>query len=156
MKIELNKKLDTNYVGLHISSGGFIFYKDKKTGNLFTLLIKNKKGEYWIPKGHLEQDEDQVAAAYREIEEETTLKKDQLRYVDFCCVVKYSYKEGGGTNFKEVYINVFEALEKYKLSPGEGETGIVDIEWFEYSKALQTISFNRTELIRSKEIYEKA
>ena len=71
--------MNTKFVGHHISSGGFIFYRNKKNGELFTILIKNKKGEWWIPKGHIEEGEEQVAAAFREIEEEIGLKKDQLK-----------------------------------------------------------------------------
>lgn len=139
----------------HISSGGFIFYKDKETEEIFILLIKNKKGEYWIPKGHLEEDEDQVDAAFREIEEETTLKKSLLKYVGFCSLIKYSFTEAGAENSKEVYMNVFEALEKTKLTPRIGDIEVTDIEWFKYRDALQIISFNKEELTRSKEMYEK-
>ena len=150
-----NNKLETNYITNHISSGGFIFYKDKKTKEIFTLLIKNRKGEYWIPKGHLEEGEDQVDAAYREIAEEITLKKSQLKYVGFCSLIKYSFTENEAKNNKEVYINIFETLEKNKLTPRIGDIEVLDIEWFKYSDALQTISFNKEELTRSKEMYEK-
>ncbi|MDP3729449.1 MAG: NUDIX hydrolase [bacterium] len=149
-------KMNTKYVGHHISSGGFIFYKDKENGDLFVLLIKNKKNEYWIPKGHIEEGEDQASAAFREIGEEVGLNKNQIKYIDLCHLYKFSFTDDNGNpNTKEIYMNVFEAHEKYDLNLEQGETDIRAGEWFEYSKALETImSFSKNELIRAKEMFE--
>ncbi|MEK7143571.1 MAG: NUDIX domain-containing protein [Patescibacteria group bacterium] len=149
-------KMNTKFIGHHISSGGFIFYKDKKTGELYTLLIKNKKNEYWIPKGHVEENEDQVAAAFREIEEEVGLNKNQLKYIGLCHLYKFSFTDDNGNpNTKEIYMNVFEAFELYGLKMEQGETDIRGGEWFEYQKALEIIiSFSKNELIKAKAIFE--
>lgn len=149
-------KMNTKFVGHHISSGGFIFYKDESTGDVSVLLIKNKKGEYWIPKGHLEENEDQVAAAFREIEEEVGIKKEQLEYVDLCHLYKFSFTDDNGhQNTKEIYMNVFEALSKDGIKLEQGETDIRDGEWLVYEKALEKImSYSRNELIRAREMFD--
>ncbi len=149
-------KMNTKFAGHHVSSGGFIFYKDQTTGKIYNLLIKNKKNEYWIPKGHIEEGEDQIAAAFREIEEEVGLGKNQLKYIGLCHLYKFSFTDDNGKpNTKEIYMNVFEADEKYDLKVEQGETDIRGGEWFEYSKALQTImSFSKNELIKAKEMFE--
>lgn len=150
------KKMNTKFVGHHVSAGGFIFYKNKTDGEIFVLLIKNKKGEYWIPKGHVEKEEDQVSAAFREIEEEVGLKKEQLQYIDLCHLHEFSFvDDSGNSNTKEIYMNVFEALEKPDLQLEQGETDIVDGEWFPYEIALKNIlPYSKNELIKAKGMFD--
>ncbi|KKS38300.1 MAG: hypothetical protein A3G49_06230 [Candidatus Sungbacteria bacterium RIFCSPLOWO2_12_FULL_41_11] len=157
MSDKSTQKMNTKFVGHHVSSGGFIFYKDKKRGELFVLLTKNKKNEYWIPKGHIEENEDHVVAASREIEEEVGLNKNQMAYVGLSHLYKFSFADDkGNPNTKEIYMNVFEAREKYDLNMEQGETDIRDAEWFEYSKALETIlPFSKNELVGAREMFEK-
>lgn len=148
--------MNTKFVGHHISAGGFIFYKNKMDGDISVLLIKNKKGEYWIPKGHVEEGEDQLSAAFREIEEEVGLKKEQLRYIDLCHLHEFSFlDDNGSSNTKEIYMNVFEALEKPELKLEQGETDIVDGEWFSYETALgKILSYSKNELIKAKGMFD--
>lgn len=137
-----------------VSSGGFIFFIKKETNQVFVLLIKNRKGEYWIPKGKLESGEDQLSAAFREIEEEVGLSKEQIRYIDFCFLDKYTYMEGQKLLGKELYINVFDARDQYKPRSGDDEIDITGVDWYDYEKALEIISFNRNELVKSKMILD--
>ena len=56
----------------------FIVFKNK------VLLIYNKRYHKWFPPGgHIDKDEDLENALYREIEEETGYKKNDLKIVDF-------------------------------------------------------------------------
>lgn len=56
---------------------GFIVYKQK------LLLVKHKKIGKWLqPGGHIELQEDPEEALYREIEEETGLKKENLKLIE--------------------------------------------------------------------------
>ena len=97
-----------------------------------------------------------MAAAFREIEEEVGLNKNQLKYIDFCHLYKFSFTDDNGNpNTKEIYMNVFEAFELYGLKMEQGETDIRGGEWFEYQKALEIIiSFSKNELIKAKAIFE--
>lgn len=152
---EGNNKPKVEVIKNHTCSGGFVFYRDKKTQELFVLLITNIKGELWIPKGHMEAGENQIDTAFREIEEETTLSKSLLKYIGLCTLIKYSFMSGDVKNNKEVYINVFEALEKDELAPRQNDPEIRGIKWYEYEDALKNISFNKDELIQSKKMLEE-
>ena len=147
------EKLDTSFVGHHISSGGFIFFKDSSTGKIFTLLITNNKNTLWICKGHLEKNEDQISAALREFEEEMGLERKYLEYIGLVKKVSYSYVENGGTNTKEVYINVFCANEKIDLSKNIGIEDIIKIEWYSFDDAIEKISYDKSDLIRAREMF---
>lgn len=148
------ERIETSYVGHHVSSGGFVFYKDKVTDMIYTLLITNKKNELWIVKGHIENNEDHINTAFREFEEEVGMKRDMLEYIDFLVNIQYSFNEWGGNNTKEVYMHIFESKEKYDLSGNTGIEDIVKIEWYKVDDALKRISFNKTELRNALEVFE--
>ena len=152
-----SNKMNTKFVGHHVSSGGFIFYIDKVTKKISVLLIKNKKGEYWIPKGHIEEGENQVEAAFREIEEEVGLRKEQLKYIDLCHLYQFSFVDDNGhQNTKEIFMNVFESLDRNEIKLEQGETDIKDGEWLDYELALEKImSYSQNELIKAKQIFDE-
>lgn len=56
------------------SCGAVILYKDKITGEIRILLVKNHNGRFYsFPKGHVELHESEKATAVREVKEETNL-----------------------------------------------------------------------------------
>ena len=58
-------------------SSGAVLFKNENNGRIY-LLVKEKKGHYGIPKGHLEAGETEFQAAMREIWEETGLTPDMI------------------------------------------------------------------------------
>lgn len=149
-------KMNTKFVGHHISSGGFIFYTNEKNKDLYVLLIKNNKNEWWIPKGHIEEGEDQIESAFREIEEEVGIKKDQLKYIDLSDVYKFSFSdETGKQNTKEIYMNVFDVTDMCNVKIIEKETvNILEAKWFSYEEALKNIlPFSKNELNKARDVY---
>ena len=149
----MQTKMNTKYVGHHVSSGGFIFYEDPVNKEIYVALLKDKNKNWWIPKGHVEDWESQVETAFREIEEEMGIKKDELEFVDFCHRDSYSYEENGGTNTKEVYINIFYTKEKINLYIDENDKDLLEAKWFKFEEALDIIAFNKNELMISKQIF---
>jgi 8-oxo-dGTP pyrophosphatase MutT (NUDIX family) len=152
--MSIEEKLDTSFVGHHISSGGFIFYKDILTNEIYTLLITNKEKVLWICKGHLEKNEDQISAAFREFQEEMGLESKYLEYIGLVKKVSYSFIKNGGNNTKDVYINVFSANEKVDLSKNIGVEDITKIEWYTIKDAIEKISFTREELIEAEKMFQ--
>lgn len=151
-----SNRINTKFIGHHVSAGGFIFYKDQHSDQIYTVLVKNKRGEWWIPKGHLEENEDDISASLREIQEETGLKKDQLTYIDFSHLYSFSFTdENGKQNTKDVYMHVFESKKKYDLTVERNETAdVCDAAWVTYEQALELIlSFSKNDLIRAQNIY---
>lgn len=65
-----------------IHGSGIIICRSSKSGTEF-LVLKSRWGRHWsIPKGHLSDGEDVVAAAYRETEEETGIEAEQIDLVE--------------------------------------------------------------------------
>lgn len=145
----INEKMNTSFIGHHISSGGFIFYIDEKEKQIYTLLIRNMTNELWISKGHIEKNETHVEAALREFFEETCLESKYLEHVGLCEKISYSFEEFGGVNTKDVFINVFRCSEKIDLSKNIGVEGIIEISWYKYEDALIKISYDKNNLINS-------
>lgn len=134
------KFMNTKFVGHHVSAGGYIFFHDIELKDIFVALIRNKKGEWWIPKGHVESWESELEACYREIEEEVNIKKENLTFVDF--LEKYSFSfldEQQRENTKEIYTYVFESSDKINMNVDNGGDDVNVAKWFEISESLETI-----------------
>lgn len=139
-----------------VSSGGFIFYMDKKDFCVYVLLIKHKNGEVWIPKGKLEPEENQIDAAFREIKEEVGIRYDQLRYIDLCSTDSYGYDlDDKHTLVKELFINVFSVESKFIPRPIDLHD-LESADWYTYQNALNIIAFNKAELEHAYDIFIKS
>ena len=137
---EEKKSINTKFVGHHISAGGYIFFKNKIENQLFVILLKNKKGEWWIPKGHIESWESDLQACYREINEEVGIKKDDIVYVGPLENYKFSFlDENNKENTKEIYIHIFKAHEMLELNVENGGSDVVEANWFSENEALAKI-----------------
>lgn len=80
-------------------SAGAIIYENQK-GVIKYLLLRKHDGNYDLPKGHLEKEEDDLTAAKREIFEESGLKPEILKF--FSKDVTYIFTEKGKTIKKTV------------------------------------------------------
>ncbi len=73
-------------------SAGVVLFTGDRANPRF-LLLKHIDGHWCFPKGHLLDGEDEIDCALRELEEETGIKREQLRFVmDFQRTIDYSYK----------------------------------------------------------------
>lgn len=136
----------------HVSSGGFIFHKNKENLSVSVLLIKNAKNEWWIPKGKLEVDESQLDAAFREISEEVGFDSNQLKHIELSNTFNYGYDLDDDNYLeKDLFVNIFECDEMYEPKPTDWND-LVAVEWMSYEDALSKISFTKDLLV---EAYEK-
>ena len=136
----------------HISSGGFVFHYDINCRKLFVVLVQNIRGEYWIPKGHLEKGEDQLSAAIREIGEECSIPEEGLDYISLCKISEYTYKEDCETHVKKVFLNIFETKIKYDLRINTRDEDLASVDWYPYETAQDLISFTTEDLEVAKEV----
>ncbi len=126
-------------------SCGAICYKvvDNK---LLYLLIKQKKGHITFPKGHTENNEEEIDTALREIKEETNavVKIDK----EFREVSTYSPKNNV---VKDVIFFIAEILEDDFKAQDE-EVGEV---WLKpYEEAINLLTYNRDkEILKDADIY---
>ena len=117
-------------------SAGFIVFRRSEDGVEF-LLIRSSEHAYWgFPKGLIDEGEDELTAALRELKEETGIV--EVRIVEgFRTRNKYFYTEGETRIFKTVTYFLAEALSSdVKLSEEHS-----DYLWADSAKALGLIPF---------------
>lgn len=119
------------------TGGGIIFRRS--SGQVEILLIRDTKGRWTIPKGHVEEGEKKQQTALREIQEETGLKS--LRIVDWLGKTKFNYRRGDSLILMTTHVYLIEALANTdQLTPGDSE-GITDVKWFKVKEALDLIAY---------------
>ncbi len=126
-----------------ISSGGVV-YRWENGNPLFLLLASNKRGVWCLPKGLVEQDEDEVTAAMREVREETGVSRVRLR--GKVGLIKYQFGFRSKTFDKTVHFYLFETDQADAKVGTEHDS----MEWMPYEKALETVSYPNEKEMLSK------
>src|SRR2546422_8636858 len=63
---------------IRVTSAGGVVYRWDGDNPLFLLLASNKRGVWCLPKGLIEEGEDEVTTAMREVREETGVSRVKL------------------------------------------------------------------------------
>lgn len=117
------------------SCGCIIIDNDK------VLLIKQTKGHWSVPKGHVEENETEIETALRETKEETNLDVE----IDASRRYTIEYVNDYG-NLKEVVLFVAKPISNNAISQ---EAEVSEIKWFSFNEAIETITYdNSKELLR--------
>lgn len=135
---------------IEISAGGIIF-KIKNSQPLI-LLLKDQNENWTFPKGLIEDNEDKIKTAKREIKEEVGLKR--IFFIAPLTPIEYWYKWKKELIKKKVYYYLFQAKGSEKLTPQE-EEGISKAEWFSPEKALEIVGYRKTNVKLLNEAIEK-
>ncbi len=136
-EIELEKLLSNVHNKPMEKSCGCIIINDDKV-----LLIKQTKGHWGFPKGHVEKDETEIETATREVKEETNLDvaiDENKRYT-----MKYVTDKG---KLKEVVLFIAKCVGG-DIERQESE--ISDIKWLDFNEALKKITYDNT-----RELFKK-
>jgi len=115
---------------------GFIVFRRTSEGIKYLLLYR--RGGYWnFPKGHFKKGERSLDTALRETEEETGIKRTELRIIpDFRAYQRFYFYRGSQKIYDTVILYLAETREaRVQISPRE-HSGFA---WFLYSDALQAI-----------------
>jgi 8-oxo-dGTP pyrophosphatase MutT (NUDIX family) len=126
-----------------ISSGGVV-YRVENSIPLFLLLTSNKRGIWCLPKGLIEENEDEVTTAMREVREETGVSRVKLR--GKVGQIKYQFGFRAKTFDKTVHFFLFETDQADAKVGTEHDA----MEWMPYEKALQTLSYPNEKDMLSK------
>ncbi len=100
------------------------------------LLVKQTKGHWSFPKGHMEEGESEIQTAVREVKEETNvdaIPDETRRYVE-------EYLMDNGNMKQVIYFVSKQASSNIKAQESE----IAEIAWLPFEKALETITYDNT------------
>lgn len=129
-KLNLNIK---KIVCLYEKSCGAVVFR-RLGDELRVLLVKNRNGKYWsFPKGHIEEGENEIETAKREILEETGL--NVIIYNDFR--ETGIYRPYGRTTKKVVFFLAESSQSNVHIQLGE----IDDFEWVSFSRAKEVCRY---------------
>ncbi len=121
-----------------VSAGGLVV---RKTNNTWEVLILMDKNDAWtFPKGKLEQGEEAIDAAKREIQEEVGVS--DLTILGKLPVVRYMYTRDGLIS-KTVHYFVFESAGTQPLV-SQAEEGLHDAQWMPITQAINIIGYEKT------------
>lgn len=133
---------------LQKSAGGVVY--QESAGQMMVVLIGTKQGTVWgLPKGQIEEDEDPVEAALREVREETGLKGSCVADLGY---IEYWYRDSGTKVLYHKFVQYF--LLRYAGGDVSQHGWEVDeARWFSIDDALDTISYDneREVLLRARQ-----
>ena len=126
------------------SAGGVIFRRSADGARV--LVIRDSYRNWGFPKGHIEDGEEAVAAAIREIREETALADlvvhGPIRAID------WFFRFRGRLIHKTCHFFLFESPSGEALP--QREEGISDCRWLGLEEAMQAVSYeNAREVLRA-------
>lgn len=117
------------------SSGFIIFRKNPKPE---FLVLHYEEGHWDFPKGKLEKNETPLQAAFRELEEETSISRKDARIIPgFRHKIDYFFRRKGKPVFKEVDFFLAQTDAKKVILSKEH----IAFKWLPFNKSLSRLTF---------------
>lgn len=117
-----------------ISAGGVVVF-----GNAI-LLLRKYNGDWVLPKGRVEQGEELIDAARREVREETGVKTEVLRYLG---EIHYTYKDNWENSQRVHKIVHWYLMRSTDLSARpQKEEGFIEARYVPIEKVVDMIRYD--------------
>ena len=136
----------------HFSAGGILI----NSKNRVYLIHKVPRDEWALPKGTIKGDENRLAAATREIKEETGYKNIELVSKDVFDEDHYvmEHPKTGEEIDKTVYYFLFRLIGDEHKRTEEMMKEELEGEWFDFDQAIEKASFDKTkQLLRKAKLF---
>ena len=117
-------------------SAGAVVFSIKYSGNVFFLFLRYSAGHWDFPKGNIEDGEDEVQAACREIREETGIE-NVVFLEGFNKKVEYNYRRHRNVIHKEVVFFLAKTDSQKVILSNEH----IAYLWNDYDNALAKLTF---------------
>ncbi len=127
-----------------VTSSGGVVYRWDKDKPLFLLLGSEKRGTWCLPKGLIEEEEDEVTTAIREVREETGVSRVKIK--GKIGLIRYQFGYRAKTFDKTVHFFLFETDQADSKVGSEHDF----MEWMPFDKALDTLSYPNEKEVLSK------
>jgi bis(5'-nucleosidyl)-tetraphosphatase len=127
-------------------SAGAVVFSIKHSGNVFFLLLRYSAGHWDFPKGNIEDGENEVQAACREIREETGIEK-VVFLEGFNKKVEYNYRRHRKVIHKEVVFFLAKTDSQRVILSNEH----IAYSWTDFDSALAKLTY-----MTAKDILVKA
>jgi 8-oxo-dGTP pyrophosphatase MutT (NUDIX family) len=136
--------MDKSKVTLHEHSAGVVLYRQMKEGREY-LLLHYPGGHFDFAKGHIEGEESEQEAAYRELKEETGI--ENIVWIDgYKEKIEYIYRRFGEMSLKDVVFFLARTEQKKVIISHEHQGSV----WLPYKEALQKLTFQSAKDLLSK------
>ena len=100
------------------------------------LLVRQNKGHWEFPKGHVEENETEKETAIREVKEETNLDVEIIS--DKRYVIQYVTDKGNDK------MAVYFIAKPLSMELERQEAEIQTLGWFEFDDAMETITYENS------------
>lgn len=124
-----------------VSAGGVVIF-----GNTL-LLLKKFNGDWVLPKGRVEKDEDIRETALREVLEESGVKAEIMRYIG---MVHYTYKNIKGDEMVYKVVHWYLMKTNSMESVPQKNEGFVEATFVHVDKATELVKYKDEKKIIDK------
>ena len=122
---------------VHETTSGGIVFRRNTAKQLEILLIKDAKGRWTIPKGHVEEGEEPRQTAEREIREETGLQ--EMKVMNWLGKVNFRYRRTHTLVLMTMHIYLVQGLGQ--TDELKGEEWLTDMKWLPAADAVDKIAY---------------